>query len=82
AELNQLSAPYKDKKLPGKIQRDIETNEVDLKNHQQLLDAKKKEAAQINARYDEDKRRFIALKGGAPVSSSIAPLPTTAAAPH
>ena len=79
AELAQLAVPYKEngKKLPGRLALDMESNEMDLKGHQQLLDAKKKEAAQINARYDEDKRRFIALRGGA---GETAPASTTTAA--
>jgi len=78
ADLLQKAAPFKDKPLPAKLQRDIESNEVDLKNQQQLLDSKKREAAQINARYDEDKRRYIALTRGSSTSASApAPAPTT-----
>lgn len=80
AELNQQAAGYKGKKLPMKLQRDIDSNDVDLKAQQQLLDMKKKEAAQINARYDEDKRRFRSLKGGTPATPATASVPTTAAA--
>jgi len=61
AELQQRAAPFKDKPVPTKLQQEIEANAVDLKNQQQLLDTKKREAEQINARYDEDKRRFNAL---------------------
>ncbi|HKO86966.1 MAG TPA: DUF4124 domain-containing protein [Burkholderiales bacterium] len=78
AELKQKTAPFKDKSLPLKLQRDIESNEVDLRNQQQLLDSKTLEAAKINARYDEDKRRYIALTRGGPVSAAP---PTSTPAP-
>lgn len=67
-ELSKLTTPFKDKPLPKKLERDIEENEIDLKNQQQLLDTKKREAEQINARYDEDKRRFNALTKGTTTS--------------
>jgi hypothetical protein len=43
---------------PPRLQEEISNAEIDLKAQQSLLDAKKKEAATINARYDEDKRRY------------------------
>jgi hypothetical protein len=64
AELQQRAAAFKDKPVPSKLQQEIEGNETDLKNQQQLLDSKKREAEQINARYDEDKRRFNTLTKG------------------
>jgi len=43
---------------PGRLQEEITNAEIDLKAQQGLLDAKKKEAATINARYDDDRRRY------------------------
>ena len=43
---------------PARLQEEITNAEIDLKAQQGLLDAKKKEAATINARYDEDRRRY------------------------
>ena len=43
---------------PARLQEEITNAEIDLKAQQSLLDAKKKEAATINARYDEDRRRY------------------------
>lgn len=48
-------------KPPAKLTEDIESAEVEIKANQELLDVKKKEVAQINARYDEDKKRFREL---------------------
>jgi len=52
---------YKGKEVPAGLQHDLKTIEVDLKAQEQLLDAKKREAETINARYDDDKKRFAAL---------------------
>jgi hypothetical protein len=43
---------------PARLQEEITNAEIDLKAQQGLLNAKKKEAATINARYDEDRRRY------------------------
>jgi len=50
---------------PAAIEHDMKNTEFDIKTQQQLLAAKTKEVEQINARYDEDKKRYIELtKGG------------------
>lgn len=55
---------YKDKgSPPPRLTEDMQNAESDLKYHEQLLEAKKKEVEAINARYDEDKRRFAQLTG-------------------
>ncbi len=43
---------------PTRLKEEITNAEIDLKEQETLLDAKKKEAVGINARYDEDKRRY------------------------
>ncbi len=56
---------YAKKALPGKLQDDIKNNEIELKNQQELLAAKKKQVSEINAKYDSDKKRYVELtKGG------------------
>ncbi len=55
---------YLKKPMPAKLQQDIQNNELELKNQQGLLGVKKKELDTINARYDEDKRRYIELTRG------------------
>ena len=49
------------KPLPAKLKQEITNNEIDIKNQTQLLEAKKKEISTINAKYDDDKRRYIEL---------------------
>jgi hypothetical protein len=46
-------------KPPARLEQDIHEAEVDLKAQESLLVAKKKEVDAINAKYDEDKRRYL-----------------------
>jgi len=67
AELAKESEFYKGKnKPPAKLEEDMKNAEIDLKAQQSLLDAKKKEVISINAKYDEDRRRYLELIGKAP----------------
>ena len=57
---------YQDKKgapakVPPKLQEEIRQAEFDLKVQEESLDTKKKEVSSINAKYDDDKKRFAAL---------------------
>ena len=63
---------YADKKSgkaapPAKLAADIKNSEIDLKAQEDLLAAKRREVNVINAKYDEDKKRFAELmkKGSA-----------------
>jgi hypothetical protein len=53
--------PAKPVHAPPKLLEDIRTAEVDLKAQEQLLDAKQKEVDGINAKYDEDRKRYLDL---------------------
>ena len=57
---------YVNKPLPKKLQDDIKNNEMDIKVQQDALKAKNKEIGDINAKYDEDKRRYLDLTGAKP----------------
>jgi hypothetical protein len=48
-------------KPPAKLEQDIKNAEIDLKAQEGLLAAKKKEVDSINAKYDDDKKRYIEL---------------------
>ena len=54
---------YKDGKPPAKLAEDIRATEVDIEATEGLLASKQKETVNINARYDEDKRRYQELTG-------------------
>jgi hypothetical protein len=48
-------------KPPAKLAQDIKNTEFDIQTQQDLMAKKKKEVDQINARYDEDKKRYNEL---------------------
>jgi hypothetical protein len=60
-ELESEKEFYTKKPMPGKLKQEIANNEIDIKNQTALLEAKKSEIAKINAKYDEDKRRYVEL---------------------
>jgi hypothetical protein len=71
-ELDQEKEFYLKKPMPAKLAQDIKNNEVAIKSQHEFLDAKQKQVATINAKYDEDKRRYVELTKGAPPSVSNA----------
>ena len=50
-------------KPPDSLAEDMQLVEVDLKSQEELLAVKQKEIEQINARFDDDKKRFAELTG-------------------
>jgi hypothetical protein len=48
---------------PAKLTEDIQLSDVDLKSQEELLAVKRKEIEHINARFDEDKKRYVELTG-------------------
>jgi hypothetical protein len=61
---------YVKKPMPFKLKQEIANNEIEIRNQTSLLDAKKKEISTINAKYDEDKRRYIELTSGKAASAA------------
>jgi hypothetical protein len=57
-------------KPPAKLSQDIQSTEFDIRAQEDLLAAKKKEVEQINARYDDDKKRYAELTKGSGGASS------------
>ena len=59
---------YQDKKgntqPPAKLLEDINSADIDLKVQEDLLVTKKKEVDTINAKYDQDKKRYLHLTRG------------------
>lgn len=60
-ELESEKEFFVKKPLPAKLKQEISNNEIDIKNQTALLDAKKKEIGAINAKYDDEKRRYAEL---------------------
>jgi len=52
---------YVKKPMPYKLKQDISNIDLEIKNQNGLLDAKKKEIGIINAKYDADKQRYLEL---------------------
>jgi hypothetical protein len=50
---------------PARLREEISNAEIDLRAQEGLLDAKKREVVSINARYDEDRRRYREATGKA-----------------
>jgi uncharacterized protein DUF4124 len=69
-ELNAEKDFYQGKSLPRKLQLDLEAIAVDIKNQEQALEARRREAHNINARYDDDKRRYVELTGAKPAQAT------------
>ena len=63
-ELETEKEFYVKKPMPFKLKQEITNNEIEIKNQISLLDAKRKEISTINAKYDEDKRRYVELTSG------------------
>ncbi len=66
---------YKDRRLPGHLKHDMQANEAEIKVQGELLAKKRQEIEAINARYDEDLRRYrgLAKAGLAPVAAGADP---------
>jgi hypothetical protein len=62
AQLAKESEKYQDESaMPHKLQQDVKAVDYDLSLQEQLLESRKREAAEINARYDEEKRKYHEL---------------------
>lgn len=60
-KLNAEKEFYVKKPMPKKLKDDIRNNELELDTQQKALAGRKKELDEINAKYDEDKRRYLEL---------------------
>jgi len=69
----QEAASYQHKTMPPEIKRESFEIESELRAQNELLAVKKQEITGINAKYDEDKRRYQRITGiVAPPSASVA----------
>jgi hypothetical protein len=70
---NQLAGEkefYTKKPMPKKLSDELKDNAIELKIQQDALAEKKKELREINAKYDEDKRRYLELTGAKPKAAA------------
>lgn len=61
---------YRNKPLPKKLKDDISNNDIELETQQNALANRNKTLDEINAKYDEDKRRYLELTGAKSKSST------------
>lgn len=57
---------YKRKTMPNDLRAAIRANEADIAAQQSIVDSKRKDIDAVNARFDEDKRRYLHLLRNAP----------------
>jgi hypothetical protein len=62
---------FQKKPMPTQLRLDIQNNKNELRSHGELLDAKRKDTVAINAKYDEDKRRYQELMKGGAVATAV-----------
>jgi hypothetical protein len=65
AKLAKESAKFTTSDMPAQLLQDVRAVSYDLTLQEQLLEQRRKEAADINARYDEEKRKYLELTGKA-----------------
>lgn len=64
AQLAKEGAQHKDgSQAADKVQQDVKAMAYDLSLQEQLLESRQREAAEINARYDEERRKYRELTG-------------------
>lgn len=71
ADLKLQAAAFEGKRLPAKLERDIESSDIEVRDQRALLDAKRRAVATITSRYDEDRRRYIALTRGKQIGARV-----------
>lgn len=57
---------YQRKPMPNDLRSAIRANEADIAAQQSIVDSKRRDIDAVNARFDEDKRRYIQLMRNAP----------------
>jgi Domain of unknown function (DUF4124) len=60
-ELEAEKEFYVKKPMPAKLKQEMSNNDIEIKNQTTLLEIKKNEIDSVNAKYDEDKRRYLEL---------------------
>ncbi len=61
ADKSGKARPASGAKPPPKLVEDMKAAEVDLKLQEEALEQRRKEVGSINAKYDEDKKRYVDL---------------------
>jgi hypothetical protein len=63
---------YAKKPMPKQLQQEISVNDLEIKAQTEVAEAKRKDVVAINAKYDDDKRRFDDLRANKTASAPVA----------
>lgn len=61
---------YKKKAMPADLRRRIDENEAAMRAEKLLFNSKRDEVAQVNLKFDDDKKRYLELTGGGAIAGS------------
>jgi PAB1-binding protein PBP1 len=75
-KLRAESEFYAKKPMPKQLQQDLQVNELEIRTQNEVIEAKRKDVAGINAKYDEDRRRYLELVGGSKTAQGPSPVAT------
>jgi len=71
-ELEGKKGTYAPRPVPGALVFEVETIDAEIARQHEFIAAKKKESANVAARYDADKQRFHELRSGEPGTAVVA----------
>ena len=71
-ELEGKKSTYAPRPVPGALVLEVETIDAEIARQHEFIAAKKKESANVAARYDADKQRFHELRSGEPGTAVVA----------
>jgi len=71
-ELDKEKQFYSKPPLPAKLEQSIQNVEIEIKTQQDSLEKRRKQVDNINAKYDEDKKRYIELTRNKPKPAASA----------
>jgi hypothetical protein len=57
---------YRRKAMPPDLKRRLDENEAALDAERHVFNSKRSEVSQVNVKFDEDRKRYLELTGGAP----------------
>lgn len=67
---------YAKKPMPKQLRQDMQVNELEIRTQNELIEAKRKDVSGINAKYDEDRRRYLELTRGSKTAQGPTPTST------
>lgn len=75
---------YQKREMPAQLKQEVRNNEREIAMQQEAIDKREREIGAINARHDEDRRRYLEITKSAPKGSGLAsaqPVSTAATSP-